>query len=38
MESTTDENRLKMRQAFRTAMNLEYMFRDGVHKGIKWPE
>ncbi|HEY9160130.1 MAG TPA: TenA family protein [Desulfomonilia bacterium] len=36
MENTTDENRLKMRQAFKTSMNLEYMFWDGIYRDVKW--
>ncbi len=36
MENTTAENRLKMREAFRTSMNLEYMFWDGIYRDIRW--
>lgn len=38
MERTTEENRRKMRQAFETAMKLEYMFWDAAYKGTKWVE
>lgn len=38
MENTTAGNRLKMKQAFRTAMNLEYMFWDGIYNDVKWIE
>ncbi len=29
---------MKMSQAFRTAMNLEYMFWDGTYNDVKWIE
>ncbi len=38
MRATTDENRLKMEKAYVTAMKLEYMFWDGVYRGVKWIE
>jgi thiaminase (transcriptional activator TenA) len=36
MQATTGENRLKMKNAFVTAMKLEYMFWDGIYNGVKW--
>jgi thiaminase (transcriptional activator TenA) len=36
MQSANDETRTQMRTAFVTAMKLEYMFWDGIYKGIKW--
>lgn len=36
MKATTDDNRLRMKIAFVTAMKLEYMFWDGVYNGVKW--
>jgi len=36
MQATTDENRLKMKSAFVTAMKLEYMFWDGVYNRVTW--
>jgi thiaminase (transcriptional activator TenA) len=38
MESTSTENRSKIKQAFKTAMNLEYKFWDGVYRDIQWQE
>jgi len=38
MRATTDENRLKMKNAYETAMKLEYMFCDGVYRKVKWIE
>jgi len=38
MRATTGENRLKMEKAYVTAMKLEYMFWDGVYRGLKWVE
>ncbi|MBM3119995.1 MAG: hypothetical protein FJ006_10715 [Chloroflexi bacterium] len=38
MRATTDENRLKMKKAFETAMKLEYMFWDSVYRRVKWIE
>ncbi len=38
MRATTDENRLKMEKAYVTAMKLEYIFWDGVYRGVKWIE
>ena len=38
MRATTDENRLKMKRSFETAMKLEYMFWDSVYRGVKWIE
>ena len=38
MKATTGENRLKMEKAYLTAMKLEYMFWDGVYKGVRWVE
>lgn len=35
-QAATDDLRLKMKQAFVTAMKLEYMFWDGVYKGARW--
>jgi thiaminase (transcriptional activator TenA) len=36
MQAATDENRLKMKNAFVTAMKLEFMFWDGVYNRVKW--
>jgi thiaminase/transcriptional activator TenA len=36
MKAATDENKLKMKNAFVTAMKLEYMFWDGIYNGVKW--
>jgi len=33
---TTAKNRIKMKQAYETAMKLEYMFWDGIYRGGKW--
>lgn len=38
LKATTDENRLKMKQVFVTAMKLEYLFWDGVYNKAKWVE
>ena len=38
MRATTDENRLKMREAYETAMKLEYMFWDEIYRNVKWIE
>jgi len=38
MRATTDENRLKMKKAYETAMKLEYMFWDDVYRRVKWVE
>jgi len=38
MRATTDENRLKMKRAYEATMKLEYMFWDGVYRGVKWIE
>jgi thiaminase/transcriptional activator TenA len=38
MRATTDGNRLKMKEAYVTAMKLEYMFWDGVYRGVQWVE
>jgi thiaminase/transcriptional activator TenA len=36
MQAANSENRLKMKNAFVTAMKLEYMFWDGVYNRVKW--
>jgi thiaminase/transcriptional activator TenA len=36
LKATTEENRLKMRNAFVTAMKLEYLFWDGVYNRVTW--
>ena len=36
MNKTIPKNRGKMNQAYKTAMELEYMFWDGIYKKIKW--
>lgn len=36
MNETTAENRNRMKQAFKTAMKLEYMFWDGVYNKVDW--
>jgi thiaminase/transcriptional activator TenA len=36
MQAASDENRRKMKNAFETAMKLEYMFWDGVYNRVKW--
>ena len=36
MCETTVENRNKMKQAFATAMKLEYMFWDGIYNEQRW--
>ena len=36
MKATTNENKLKMKNAFVTAMKLEYMFWDGVYNRTTW--
>jgi len=38
MQAATDENKLKMKNAFVTAIKLEYMFWDGVYNRVKWVE
>jgi len=38
MRKTTDETRSKMKNAYETAMKLEYLFWDGVYRGVKWVE
>lgn len=38
LEKASAEDRSNARQAFKTAMNLEYMFWDGVYNDIRWPE
>jgi len=38
MRATTDGNRVKMKKVYETAMKLEYMFWDGVYRGMKWVE
>ena len=35
-DNITDENKLKMKNTFVTAMKLEYMFWDGIYNGVKW--
>jgi len=36
MQAANDETRLKMKNAFVTAMKLEYMFWDGIYNRVKW--
>ena len=36
MKAATVENKLKMKNAFVTAMKLEYMFWDGIYNRVKW--
>jgi thiaminase/transcriptional activator TenA len=36
LQAAPEEIRVKMKQAFVTAMKLEYMFWDGVHRGARW--
>ncbi|MBN1690968.1 MAG: serine hydrolase [Dehalococcoidia bacterium] len=36
MQAANDETRLKMKDAFVTAMKLEYMFWDGIYNRVKW--
>jgi len=36
MQAATNENKLKMKSVFVTAMKLEYMFWDGVYNRVKW--
>ncbi|MDD5312810.1 MAG: TenA family protein [Dehalococcoidia bacterium] len=36
MQVANDETRIKMKNAFVTAMKLEYMFWDGVYNRVKW--
>ena len=38
MQAANPETRLRMKQAFSTAMKLEYMFWDGVYTRAKWIE
>jgi len=38
MQAANDETRLKMKNAFVTAMKLEYMFWDGVYRKVTWIE
>jgi len=38
MQAATDETRLRMKNAFVTAMKLEYMFWDGIYNKVKWIE
>jgi hypothetical protein len=34
--AASGENKLKMKNAFVTAMKLEYMFWDGVYNRVQW--
>ena len=36
LRAANDDLRLKMKQAFVTAMKLEYLFWDGVYRGARW--
>lgn len=36
MKAATVENKLKMKNAFVTAIKLEYMFWDGIYNRVKW--
>jgi thiaminase (transcriptional activator TenA) len=38
MQAASAETRLKMKNAFVTALKLEYMFWDGVYNKVKWVE
>jgi len=38
MQAANDETRLKMKNAFVTALKMEYMFWDGVYTKMTWPQ
>ncbi len=38
MRRTTDETSGKMKNAYETAMKLEYLFWDAVYRGVTWVE